>query len=256
MPSQFGYDSATNLSIQDVVVDDHKHPTMVQLSLKSSKTDPFWRGVQIVIRSTQDELCPVAALLAYLAVRGGSPGPLFRFMNGLPLTRPEFVSRVKGALQSLAYPDKDFAGHSFRAGAASTAAAMGIEDSVINPWGDGRSPHIFTVYATPSIAAERGNHSFVQRTRNLTVFTCIAFVIAFVTVVHDNYNGISSIVALSRCGVYGFGCLGRKLCPNMVGSHILGLGRQELPPVASSSPCTLGGLERQCGRQVREIRPT
>ena len=69
MPSQFGYDSATNLSIQDVVVDDHKHPTMVQLSLKSSKTDPFWRGVQIVIRSTQDELCPVAALLAYLAVR-------------------------------------------------------------------------------------------------------------------------------------------------------------------------------------------
>ena len=202
MPSQFGYDSATNLSIQDVVVDDHKHPTMVQLSLKSSKTDPFWRGVQIVIRSTQDDLCPVAALLAYLAVRGGSPGPLFRFMNGLPLTRPEFVSRVKGALQSLAYPDKDFAGHSFRAGAASTAAAMGIEDSVINPWGDGRSPHIFTVYTTPSIAAERGNHSFVQRTRNLTVFTCIAFVIAFVTVVHDNYNGISSIVALSRWCVW------------------------------------------------------
>jgi len=52
-------------------------------------------------------------------------------MNGLPLTCSEFVSRVKGALQSLGYPAKDFAGHSFRAGAASTAAVMGIEDLVI-----------------------------------------------------------------------------------------------------------------------------
>jgi len=76
VPSQFGYDLAMHLSIRDVAVDDHEHPTMVQLSLKSSKTDPFWRGVQIVIGSTQDDLCPVAALLAYLAVQGGSPGPL------------------------------------------------------------------------------------------------------------------------------------------------------------------------------------
>jgi len=74
--SQFGYDPATHLRIQDVAVDDHEHPTMVQLSLKSSKTNPFWRGVQIVIGSTQDDLCPVTALLAYLAVQGGSPGPL------------------------------------------------------------------------------------------------------------------------------------------------------------------------------------
>jgi len=141
-------------------------------------------------------------------------------MNGLPLTRPEFVSRVKGALQSLGYPAKDFAGHSFRAGAASTAAAMGIEDSVINPWGDGRAPHIFTVYTTPSIAAE-GNPSFVQRTRNLTVFTCIAFVIAFVTVVHDDYNGISSIVALSRwCGIMDLGVWAGGSCAPTWWGHI------------------------------------
>ena len=135
VPSHFRYDPATHLSIQDVAVGYREHPTMVQLSPKSSKTDPFWRGVQIVIGSTQDDLCPVAALLAYLAVRGGSPGPVFRFMNGLPLTHPEFVSRVKRALQSLGYPAKDFAGHSFRAGAASTAAAMCFEDSVIKAMG-------------------------------------------------------------------------------------------------------------------------
>jgi len=43
VPSQFGYDPATHLSIRDVAVDDHEHPTMVQLSLKSSKTNCNWK---------------------------------------------------------------------------------------------------------------------------------------------------------------------------------------------------------------------
>ena len=76
-------------------------------------------------------------LLIYLrlATRGGSPGPLFCFKRGTPLTRPEFAARVKSALQLLGYPANKYAGHSFRAGAASTAAAVGLEDSVIKTMG-------------------------------------------------------------------------------------------------------------------------
>ena len=133
--SQSGYDPTSHLSFDDVAVDDPLHPTLVQLTLKTSKTDPFRRGMQLVIGSTQDDLCPVAALLAYLATRGGSPGPLFCFKQGTPLTRPEFVARVKSALQLLGYPADKYAGHSFRAGAASTAAAVGLEDSVIKTMG-------------------------------------------------------------------------------------------------------------------------
>ena len=59
---------------RDVAVDDQEHPTTVQLSLKSSQTDPFRRGVHIVIGSMQDDLCPVADLLSYLAVHGGGGG--------------------------------------------------------------------------------------------------------------------------------------------------------------------------------------
>ena len=93
----------------DVAVDDQEHPTTVQLSLKSSKTDPFRRGVHIVIGSTQDDLCPVATLLAYFAVRGGGgnggqPCPLFRLMSGLPLPHPEFVSRVKAVVATSPSP--------------------------------------------------------------------------------------------------------------------------------------------------------
>ena len=67
VPSQSGYDSTSHLSFDDMAVDDPLHPNLVQLTLKASKTDPFRRGMQLVIGSTQDDLCPVAALLAYVS---------------------------------------------------------------------------------------------------------------------------------------------------------------------------------------------
>ena len=129
------YDPNAHLSFCDLAVDDQEHPTMLQLNLKSSKTDPFRKGVQIVIGCTGDDLCPVAATLAYLAIRGGNQGPLFQFKDGSPLTRSAFVRTVKEALQSLGYPSNRYSGHSFRAGAASTAAAAGLEDSIIKTMG-------------------------------------------------------------------------------------------------------------------------
>ena len=88
-----------------------------------------------MIGCTHDELCPVAALLAYLAIRGDSAGPLFRFGDGRPLTRSAFRTRVKAALQLLGLPAARYACHSFRAGATTTAAAAGIEDSLIKTMG-------------------------------------------------------------------------------------------------------------------------
>ena len=38
-----------------------------------------------------DELYPVAAILAYLLVRGVAKGSLFQFADGKPLTREHFV---------------------------------------------------------------------------------------------------------------------------------------------------------------------
>ena len=129
------YDPNAHLSFCDLAVDDQEHPTMLQLNLKSSKTDPFRKGVQIVTGRTGDDLCPVAATLAYLAIRGGNQGPFFQFKDGSPLTRSAFVRMVKEALQSLGYPSNRYSGHSFRAGAASTAAVAGLEDSIIKTMG-------------------------------------------------------------------------------------------------------------------------
>ena len=123
------------VTVKDVAVDDHESPSVIRIHLRRSKTDQFGRGVDVYLGSTGDELCPVAALLAYLAVRG-EDGPLFRFRDRRALTRePGFVDKVRSALSILGYDASIYAGHSFRIDAATTAAEQGIEDSVIKMLG-------------------------------------------------------------------------------------------------------------------------
>ena len=70
--------------------------------------------------------CPVAAVMAYLAVRGDGEGPLFKFADGRCLTKERFTRRIREALAALGLRSADYAGHSFRIGAATTAAQVGL----------------------------------------------------------------------------------------------------------------------------------
>ena len=56
------FDTAASLRLEDI------DPSFVQVRLKQSKTDPFRRGVFIYLGKTQMDLCPVVAILAYVAV--------------------------------------------------------------------------------------------------------------------------------------------------------------------------------------------
>ena len=78
---------------------------------------------------TNQPLCPVSALLAYMVRRCNRPGPLFIFQDGRPLMRPRFVIRVSKALLAVGIDPKPYSGHSFHIGAATTAAQQGVEDS-------------------------------------------------------------------------------------------------------------------------------
>ena len=66
---------------------------------------------------------------------GNSPGPLFQFKNGVPLTREAFVRAVRSALRQVGLDETKYAGHSFHIGAATTAAACGTQDSLIKALG-------------------------------------------------------------------------------------------------------------------------
>ena len=146
MPSgEFTLTSATafnptcHLSIQDVAIDSHSNPTLVQLHLKQSKTDQFRQGAFIYLSRTGTDLCPVSALLAYLAIRGDVPGPLFIHQDRSPLTKHKLILMLRSTLQEAGIDATYYSGHSFRIGAATTAAACGISEIFIMQMGRWRS---------------------------------------------------------------------------------------------------------------------
>ena len=112
--------------LSDVSVDSHSAPSMCCVSLRRSKTDPTGKGVCIFLGRTNAPLCPVVALLNYLAVRSERDGPLFVFQDGTPLLRDRFIREVKEALVIAGVDSKSYSGHSFRIGATTAAAKAGV----------------------------------------------------------------------------------------------------------------------------------
>jgi len=74
-----------------------------------------------------------------LAVRGRSAGPFFELSSGLPLSREVLVSLLTAALRPSGLEVEKYSDHSLRVGAATTAAAVGIEDSLIKTLGRWKS---------------------------------------------------------------------------------------------------------------------
>lgn len=64
VPSDATFDPITHLIASDISADNTTNPSWLKLLLKASKTDPFRKGVDAVIRRTNTKLCPVAAVLA------------------------------------------------------------------------------------------------------------------------------------------------------------------------------------------------
>ena len=149
VPSQNSFDSRKHLSWGDIAVDNQLHPTMLKVKLKQSKTDQFGKGVEVYVGRTSCPLCPVAGVLAYMASRGSQEGAFFKFKNGQPLTKAKFTQQVRIALQAAGLPCLNFAGHSFRIGAATTAAKAGVEDSVIRTLGRWNSAAFLVYIRTP-----------------------------------------------------------------------------------------------------------
>jgi len=134
------FDPNINLCISDVTIYSHANlPFRATLLLKSSKTDPFRCGCIINLFRTNSDLCPVRFLYMFLTVRramqASSQDPLFMMPEGQPLTRHAFLSMLKVILQRLGFNASDYSGHSFRIGAATSAAAAHVPDHLIKTLG-------------------------------------------------------------------------------------------------------------------------
>ena len=108
-----------------------QYDTHIYIYLKQSKTDQTGQGVHIILGRTGADLCPVAAVLGYIAIRGARLGPFFLNSRGEPLLKHIFVAEIRRILDDMGFPQHQHAGHSFRIGAATAAALAGLEDSPI-----------------------------------------------------------------------------------------------------------------------------
>ena len=108
------------------------HPTSMTVHLKYSKTDPFGHGHTLTLFVTGQKTCPVMTMHTYFKVRGFClEAPLFILADNRPLTCTSFVTMLRVALGKLGLDSTLYASHSFRIGAATTAAAAGLPDWLI-----------------------------------------------------------------------------------------------------------------------------
>ena len=128
IPSQDTFDDAVHLSFNDISVDDKQNPKVIAIRIKQSKTDPFRKGVTLMLGKTENKVCPVSALLPYLAIRGSKHGPLFIMANKHYLTPTLFRTSLHQILKSSGLSTQEYNTHSFRIGAATSAKAAGISD--------------------------------------------------------------------------------------------------------------------------------
>ena len=148
--SASAFDPASHLMPSDVAVDSYTDPSMIRLLIKRSKTDQFGNGASIFLARTYTDLCPVAALLAYLArrpVHGHSP--LFITEDGTPFTKMHLIKLLHATLREAGINPEFYKGHSFRIGAATTAAALGLQDSTIQKMGRWSSSAFLAYIRTP-----------------------------------------------------------------------------------------------------------
>ena len=137
IPSQQAFDPTMHLTTSDITIDSHTDPSLVRVHLKASKTDQFKQGMGVFLGKTDKDLCPLAALLNYLAARPPITGPLLVTSDGKPLTKPMLVKLLKATLESAGYQPQALimVMHSFLIGAATTAAANEVPETLIKTLG-------------------------------------------------------------------------------------------------------------------------
>ena len=116
------------------MIDNPAAPRLVCIQFKTSIIDQLGAGLDIIVGHTDSDLCPVSAILSYIFLRGTKPGPFF-IDSARPLTKDRFVAVLHSILARVGLPQHHFAGHSFRIGAATSAALVGVEDSTIQTLG-------------------------------------------------------------------------------------------------------------------------
>jgi hypothetical protein len=107
----------------------------MNVHIKESETDPFRLGHTITVGATNSKICPVQALEKYISLRPPIGGPLFIHASGKPLTKQVLTNKTRQLLTLSGFNASNYAGHSYRIGAATTAAEANLPSWLIKTLG-------------------------------------------------------------------------------------------------------------------------
>ena len=124
--------------------------TQMSITLVQSKTDPFRRGSTIHLFPTGSSTCPIKAMTAYaMYVDTSSNNPVFKAGRFNPLTQKKLNRTLRNLLQQGGFNHINYSSHSFRIGAATTAAAAGLPPWLIKRLGRWHSDAYLTYLRCP-----------------------------------------------------------------------------------------------------------
>lgn len=113
--------------------------------LQRSKTDHEGRGRGVSLYPVAGSLvCPVLCLRQFLDYHGRVPRvdrPLLAHADGSFFSRFQFVSVFRMGIRALGLVESDYSGHSFRIGASTETAQLGLGEEAIQRIGRWESHH-------------------------------------------------------------------------------------------------------------------
>ena len=126
------FDPNHHLMNRDITFMPRSSPKYMLVRLKVSKTDSFRQGQTIVIGKTNSPLCPISAVVAHLNSRPSSldSRPLFNHVSGAFLPRKKLRRETRLLISKGGLDSSQFAGQSFRIGAATTDALADLPPSL------------------------------------------------------------------------------------------------------------------------------
>lgn len=122
-------DSLKLIQKRDITL--HESDKSVTLKIKFSKTDQIGKSCTLCIQRNELPFSTFLHLSEYLKIRPEFEGPLFCHLNRKHISRRQFVTVLHSSLKFLGYHVDNINTHSFRIGAATYFASIGLSDDAI-----------------------------------------------------------------------------------------------------------------------------
>jgi hypothetical protein len=167
VPDRTTFSSKLHLCMSDATLD--LKTKSLTLFLRRSKTDTDNKGVSVYIGCSKElTCCAHCSMSAYLKLRNSVPpidddAPLFLVPGGKVLTKSYMISTTRLLLSVSGYNPALYSGHSFRAGAATTAGDSGFRDwelKMLGRWSSSayniylRNPKVTVSFASRLVSSE------------------------------------------------------------------------------------------------------